>query len=257
MLSLHELQIAFATAVLDGQATSVGVWIHGDGLEPGARVNVYRNNVRQGFLKALALEFPVIQRLVGEEYFRQLAARFQLEHPSRAGDLQSIGAPFAAFLRAEFAGTEYSYLPDIAELEWACQESTIAANAGPLDLTTLRGLSPDSLEGLRFSLHPACHLVHSEFPIVPIWSANQDDQEGTEVIDLDAGAESVLVHRRHDTVEFHQLPLADFTFLKALQQGHTLGDSLQAAQRASPSFDLARALRQFVGLNVFTSVHTT
>jgi len=110
---------------------------------------------------------------------------------------------------------------------------------------------------VRFELHPGCRLVHSEFPVVRIWLANQDDRDGTESIDLREGPDFVLVRRHREEVELHHLPAADFRFLQSLKAGRSLGDSLEIAQRASPEFDLARALRQFVGLSVFAAMHLT
>ena len=90
MPSLRELQRHFAAALFDDAPETIVPSIRDDGLDPGARVDIYRNNLREGFIKALALEFPVVQRLVGEEYFRQLAVLFHSDHPSRAGNLHFI-----------------------------------------------------------------------------------------------------------------------------------------------------------------------
>src|SRR4051794_15920913 len=119
MLPLRDLQKIFAEALFDGVPGAVAPWIHG--YEKGAaqsveldarsRIAIYRNNLHEGFRKALALEFPVIERLVGEDYFRQLALAFQVEHPSRFGDLHGIGEPFARFLLRQFEDTQYAYLP--------------------------------------------------------------------------------------------------------------------------------------------------
>ena len=253
MLSLRELQLSFATALLDGAGGVIAPWIRSDGLDSTARIDIYRNNLREGFVKALGLGFPVIQRLVGADYFRQLGTRFLSEHPSRAGNLHHIGAPFAGFLRGEFAQTAYSYLPDIAELEWAYQEALIAPDAPPLDLTPLRAIPPEKLGDVRFGLHPACKLVGSQFPVVRIWRANQEDRDGTETIDLGEGGDLVLVRRAADAVELRRLPPAEFALLRAMSCGATLGDALQAAQVPAPDFDLPGALRHFVGLAVFAS----
>ena len=253
MLSLRELQLSFATAVLDGATSAVVPWIEEDDLAPTARVNIYRNNLREGFLKALGLGFPVVQRLVGEDYFRQLGVRFLSEHPSRAGNLHHIGAPFAAFLRSQFADTPYSYLPDIAALEWAYQEVLVAPDPPPLDLTPLRAIPPESLTDIRVRLQPTCKLVSSDFPIVRIWCTNQDDRNDSQTIDLREGADFVLVRRERDAVELRRLPSPEFALLRALNRGATLGDALQAAQALAPDFDLPRVLRYFVGLTVFAS----
>ncbi len=55
------------------------------------RLDIYRNNLREGFVKALALGFPVIERLVGAEYFHQLAIELLRAHPSRSGNLHHGG----------------------------------------------------------------------------------------------------------------------------------------------------------------------
>ena len=256
MLSLRELQLSFATAVLDESNTVIAPWIRSDGLDPGARIDIYRNNLHEGFLKALSLGFPVIQRLVGEDYFRQVARLFLAEHPSRAGNLHHVGAPFAGFLRDQFGATPYAYLQDVAELEWAYQECLIAPDSAPFDPTPLQGAPPEKLAGLRFELHPACKLVSSEFPIVRIWRANQDDRDGTEIIDLRQGADFVLVRRNDEGIELRRLPPADFALLSSMTRGETLGDALQVATTVALDFDLAAALRQFVALGVLARVHT-
>jgi hypothetical protein len=256
VLSLRELQLSFATAVLDGSSAAIAPWIRDDGLDPAARVGIYRNNLHEGFLKALSLGFPVIQRLVGEDYFRQVGRLFLAEYPSRAGNLHHVGAPFARFLRDQFGATPYSYLPDVAELEWAYQECLIAPDSTPFDPTALQTMPPERFAGLRFDLHPACKLVSSEFPIVRIWRANQDDRDGTEVIDLRQGADFVLVRRNDAGVEVRRLSAADFALLRSMNRGGTLGDALQVAVTVAADFDLATALRQFVGLGVLARVHT-
>ena len=110
MHALRELQQQFAGALFgDG----VPPEIRANGVAVEARLDIYRNNLSEGFLKTLALEFPAIERLVGADYFRQMGLDFLCAHPSRAGNLHHVGTPFAAFLRARFAGTQYDYLPDV------------------------------------------------------------------------------------------------------------------------------------------------
>lgn len=257
MLPLRELQLSFAAAVLDGCSAAIAPSISDDGLDPAARIEIYRNNLQEGFLKALSLGFPVIQRLVGDSYFRQLARLFLADYPSRTGNLHHTGAPFPGFLRSQFGASPYSYLPDVAELEWAYQECLIAPDSARLDLTTLQRAAPESLAGLRFVLHPACRLVSSDFPIVRIWRANQDDRDGTEVIDLGQGGDFVLVRRSEAGIELRRLPAEEFALLRSMARGDTLGDALEAALTVAADFDLAAALRRLVGLGVLARVYTT
>ena len=255
MLALRELQMCFTALLLD-QKGDVSAEILADGIDARERVGVYRNNVVEGFIKALAVGFPVIERLVGTDYFRQLAGEFQQAYPSRSGDLHHIGQPFAAFLRSRFEATEHAYLPDVAALEWAYQEAQIAADGSALSADAFRDVSPEQFESLRFVLHPACRLIRSDYPIVRIWFANQPEAEEGEIIDLGSGADHVVVRRTPADIEFLALSLGEFAALERLSSGGTLGEALEAAEAADSSFELAAALSRFMQLQLFTELRT-
>jgi hypothetical protein len=254
VLALRDLQTRFAAALFDGEVGPVQAEIVADGVTAVERLDIYRNNLREGFIKALAIGFPVIERLTGTDYFRQLALDFLRAHPSRAGNLHHIGRPFPVFLRERFAATEYAYLSDVAALEWAHEEALIAPDARPLSAEALQEIATERYEHLRFDLHPACNLVRSAYPIVRIWRANQPDASDDEVINLGEGADAVLVMRSPDGVEFHRLSAGDFTVLQAFASGLPLGAALEAAQAADVTFDLGAALRHLLSLNVLVGL---
>lgn len=254
MLALRELQMRFVDALFGGDAEGVAAHISANGVQPVERLDIYRNNLHEGFIKALAIGFPVIARLVGADYFRQLAMQFLHAHPSRAGNLHHIGGPFPQYLRERFAESEYAYLGDVAALEWAHEEAMLAADAEPIVADALAEVDPARYEELRFHLHPACGLVRSGFPIVRIWRANQPDPAAEETIDLGSGGESVLVLRTPECIEFHRLRAGDFAALEAFARGANLGAALEAAQAADITFDLGAALRHFMGLNILTGI---
>ena len=254
MPALRELQEQFVAALFDSADERAASHIVANGVTPVERLDIYRNNLREGFIKALAIAYPVVERLVGVDYFRQLALEFQKAHPSRAGNLHHAAAPFPAYLRERFAGTEFTYLADVAALERAHEEALIAAEAEAITADALRGIAPDRYEHLRFELHPACSLVQSAYPIVRIWRANQSDAPADDIIDIDSGGDTVLVLRTPECIEFHFLPAAEFAALDALARGEPLGLALERAQATDPDFDLGAALRRFITLKVFAGV---
>jgi hypothetical protein len=255
VLALRELQLQFAAALFDETDERVGAHVLANGIPPAERVEIYRTNLREGFIKALAIAFPVIERLVGVDYFRRLAREFLGAHPSRAGNLHHAGAPFPAFLRERFAETEYAYLADVAALERAHEDALIAADATAISSDALRDIDAAHYENLRFELHPACGLVQSAYPIVHIWRANQAEASGEETIDLSEGGDNVLVLRTPECVEFHRLPAGEFAALATLARGEPLGTALDRAQASDTEFDLGAALRRFLMLKIFVGVH--
>jgi hypothetical protein len=254
VLALRDLQRQFVQALFDDTDGAVLANIDANGIDPDQRLDIYRNNLCDGFTKALAIGFPVIERLVGTDYFRQLARQLLRAHPSRAGNLHHIGAPFSGFLREHFSQTEYAYLADVAALEWAHQEALVAADAEALSVDALRAIDSTLYESLRFTLHPACGLVRSPFPVVHIWRANQPEASGDEVINLDSGGDNVLVLRAAECIEFHRLPMGEFALLEAFARHETLGAAFESACAADTSLDLGSALRHFLNLHIFTGI---
>jgi hypothetical protein len=251
--SLRELQLRFVAALYEGHDAVVAAHLEGDAPNAGALLGIYRNNLREGFIKALALEFPVVEKLVGADFFRQTALDFQLQHPSRRGDLGRIGEPFPEFLRAGFGAGEYAWLPDIATLEWALQTVAIAPSVPGPALTQLADIAPHRFQDLVFEPNPATRLVESRFPIVRIWQTNQPGAQ-PESVDLDAGGDRVLVRRRGHDLEFVRLDAADFTFARMLARRTPLGLATDASLAVDPRFDLGRALTSLTLAGAFARV---
>jgi hypothetical protein len=253
LLPLRELQLRFVAALYEGGDAVIDGAL-ADGVPSArARLGVYRNNLREGFVKALAVEFPVLEKLVGAEFFRHTALDFQLQHPSRSGDLTHIGAPFAEFLRARFGDGDYAWMPDIAALEWALELVAAMPARECIDPATLAGIPPHRYQDLVFEPNDATRLVESRFPIVRIWQANQPGA-AAESIDLGAGDDRVLVRRRGTDLEFVRLDAADFAFARMLSRGTPLGLATDASLAIDPCFDLAGSLRSLVLAGAFARV---
>jgi hypothetical protein len=73
MTSLAHIQCTFAKSLLD-RTVPVPVEIrNASRRRADRRFAVYRNNVAAGLANALAARFPVVKRLVGDEFFRAMA----------------------------------------------------------------------------------------------------------------------------------------------------------------------------------------
>jgi hypothetical protein len=240
MPSLRELQARFYEAVVFDDPTALAGLVRAPAAEH--RIDVYRNNAREAFRKALAADYPVIERLVGGECFRGLARHYMREHPSRSGDLQGYGHEFAAFLAGRYGDGPHDYLADVARLEWAYQEVLGAPDASPIAVERLAAYVPEELETLRLRLHPALRLVRSGYPILRIWQLNQPDADPQSRIDLASGGDAVLVRRLPDHVELRRLESGDYALLDALRAGAGLAAAVDCAVAAAPDFDLEHAL---------------
>lgn len=241
---LRELQTRFASALRapshdDAACVTFGTDVVVDGLPALARLRIYRNNTRAVFNDALQRTYAVVRRRVGDEFFEALAAEYRLAHPSRHGDLHWIGAEFPAWLATRLQGTGYEWLVDLARLEWACEQSLVAAEVPSIALAELGRMPPALLEQAVFALHPSLQCVESPLPIWTVWRENQPDAAGRPV-DLALGAEHVLVCCVSGGLALHRVSAIEYRFFSALASGAMLGAAVE--QSGLPVEQLARAL---------------
>ena len=110
--ALARLQAGFSRAMLE-QGLPVP-----EGLAPARRFSVYRNNLYARLSDALRSRYPVVERLVGRDFFYAAAAVFIGAHPPSSPVLIEYGEAFPAFLETFEPARELPYLADTARLEW-------------------------------------------------------------------------------------------------------------------------------------------
>jgi len=240
--------------------------VHGDELPPevdsiyskytaATAVEVYRNNYRGNLHDALAGAYPVIEQLVGNDFFRGLTRAYIEQNSSRSGNLHNYGEQMAAFIADFLPAKQLVYLSDVAALEWACHCAYFAADAGTLDTGKLSWLEQEHYSDLVLVVHPACHVVRSVYPVADIWHAHQPGAPGDFHIDLDSGPCNALVIRIDDVVLVNKLEDAVAFWLSIIQSGITLGDATAATLEKYPDFDLQAGLACLVAQGVFADFH--
>lgn len=235
-------QATFAAALLDPALPCPQDFRAWNGSDPSTRLAVYRNNVIGSLVDALADTFPVTQQLVGDEFFRAMAAVFVRSAPPRTRILAFYGEAFPGFVAGFEPAASVPYLADVARLEMARVHAFHAADAEPVsdEAVALALAHADCADALRLVLHPSLSVLDSAFAMVSIWAAHQGDGD-LAAIDTDA-AEQALVLRQGLDVLVLRLPSGVAEFVRALQQGRLLGEAAADALGAAAGFDLAAAL---------------
>lgn len=216
------------------------------------RLAVYRNNVYVNLTNTLLNTYPVVQRLVGEEFFKYAAKYYIESFPSTSGDLNQYGGQFADFLSCFPATLNLGYMPDVARMEWACHLVYSAADHSPLAVDQLSLVSPDNYGGLTFTLHPAVRLLKSEYPIYTIWQVNQLNYEGDQSVDLSIAGECLLVQCRNLTISVENITEAEWTLLSNIADGAPLGEIIECLLRKFPNTDVGMLLQRYIIQSVIT-----
>jgi hypothetical protein len=242
----------FAAALLDPERDCPAQLTSWNGSDPAARFAVYRNNVLSSLVDALAASFPVVQQLVGEAFFRAMAAVYVRHSPPRTRILADYGADFPAFIEGFAPASGLPYLADVARLELLRIRAYHAADAAPLapDVLATALAAPERLGGLLLRLQPALGLLDSAFAVVSLWAAHQG---ALALADVDPNqAQCALVLRNGLEVEVLGIRPGDAVFIQALLQGRPLGAAAQPALASDPAFDLGNCLAHLLRAGAIT-----
>jgi hypothetical protein len=240
--SLEQTQLQFGAAMLSPKNANAAASLFAQTEEIAVdRLAIYRGNVVSAITKALQAAYPVVEQIVGEEFFAALARACWQEYPSTSGDLHDYGQSFSGFV-ARFPHTrEMPYLSDVATLEWAVHAAYGAADHVPLKMSALGEVAPEQVGHLRFAFQTGAALLRSDYPIASIWLQHQTGYPHAIDIDL-TQAEAALVHRAGDKVCTTPLLAEQFHFLLQLQQGESLQAALLNTLEQHPQFAADQAL---------------
>lgn len=206
------------------------------------RFNVYRNNVMVSLHDALGETFPVVKKLVGEEFFAGMAQAFVREHLPSTPVLLEYGGAFPRFIEKFKPANSVPYLSDVARVEWAWLQSYHAADATSMTADVLAGIAEDDLDALRFETHPSLWLIESEWPVISIWLAHQNT-DAPDLSDLPNCREYGLIVRPEYDVDVHVISASTSLLIDQLADEQTLSAAFKAVADipdADPSADLVQ-----------------
>jgi hypothetical protein len=252
MPTLRETQFAVADAIIHvaGSGGAMAL-VRGGCLPSQARLAVYRNNHHETLIQALASTYPVVEQLVGRDFFRKAARRHLVGFPSTSGNLIDYGDGFASFLARLPQASALPYLPDVARLEWALHLVFHAAPDPAFSLADLQALPSERLSALRLSSNAGVRRITSSYPIFAIWQSNQADADASLVIDLAAGGVQLLAFQLDHDAQIVELATAEAAWLDALEAGATLEVATERAGALDTRFDLPSVLLRHLRLGTF------
>lgn len=241
--SLLELQRAVRASLVERADRDAAAHVRADGIDPGARLGIYRNTFASVLTRALRLSYPAVERLVGAEFFEAMAGAFIEEQPPQGAYLDEYGAGFADFVARFAPAASLEYLAGVARLEWAVNRALHAPDTEPIEVAALAALAEKDLARVCFTPHPSASLVRAGHPVDAIWRAvlAQDDA-ALAAIDPASGPVWLLVHRTETGAEAIRLSEGAWRFTAALFAGRELHLALEEAPYAEAQALLAQHL---------------
>ena len=221
----------------------------GNGDRTRDAISIYRNTSTSATIDALRDNYPVTQKLVGQEMFDGIAWEFATACPTDTPVLATYGLAFAPWIEVQPWASDIPYLADVARFERLHVEALFAADAEPLAMEALADVVPDQWTEIQLILHPATRCGWVETPAMQIWAAHQLDE--CDLSSIDWQAEGGLFTRPDQQVEGHILDAFSLNFLASIANGQTVGAAAISAQSQFPDSDAGAVFAKLVRAGAF------
>jgi hypothetical protein len=213
-------------------------------LAPGARAQyakVYRNGYLRTCIEALRHNYPTVETVVGADYFGGLARQFVDTHPPRRSTLIAYGSEFPQFIQDCRADHELDYLADYALLDRAWLKSYFSTDEKPLTSELIERLAAAGwdVSELKPALGSHAQLVETRYRASGTWVAMRDHGRLDTTMTLVCEPETTLLWRLDGRINARSLDAPDCAFLRAVEQGHSLGIAASSALDVDSDFDIA------------------
>lgn len=207
-------------------------------------IHAYQARMRQ----ALADNFPVLHRALGDADFGALASAYCAARPSNHRSIRWLGDGLVDFMAATPARVPHPALLDIARMDWAMRGAFDAADADCLRFEELAALAPADWPGLVLRPVPSLCLLHLQWGVEALWHTLQAD-ENAQTPEPVASAHSMLVWRQQLECCWRTVDASEQIAVQLLQQNvsfATLCEGLDQAGVAAPAQKAAALLQTWV-----------
>ncbi len=244
---LLDQQRAFAALLLADEATETTLLLRAVKGQP-PRLGVYHHAYRARLIEALRSNLPILQRVLGDDGFAELALAYLADQPSRKPSIRWFGDGLQSWLADHPDALPHPALADLAAMEWALGCSFDAANATPLAFADLAAMPPEQWPDARFAAHPSVHLLALQWAVEPIWQTLTHDEEAA-TGEPEALEHRLLIWRQGLETRWRSIHPEEATALSACLDGQpfaTLCELAAGTQGDNAPAWVASALRRWV-----------
>ena len=192
---------------------------------------IYRNNHRFAYSTVLRETFPIVEQLVGQQFFSAMAQEYLHAHPPQARIIRFYGEHFADFIDSFPPAHSLPFLANVARLEYARLKIFHQPSPPPLDPLIFADQCNLAPERLRFTFTPALCFFNSDDGAISVWRHERRKQNAEPVgkLTLRPQQEYVAFSRPGAALVETALDQTQFHILTHLQQGAPLTTALEPA----------------------------
>jgi hypothetical protein len=255
MTKLAELQTNFIHDCLSGALTADNTLMANDLntqlISAQGLMGIYQSSAIANITNSLSLSYPVIEKLVGKDFFQVMCKSYIVKHWPTSGNMDDYGESFSSFL-AEFDQVRHlSYLEDVAQLEWRFHQSSLANDNSYFDWARLANVA--SSETITFLLSPSLSIMCSTMPVDKIWLMNQVNAPENIELSLDGDSDTYIVlFRQGLKTEMMTVVESEFTFLQSIENGLNFEAAIESAKAVDANIAIDHSLKQYIEFGIIS-----
>ncbi len=240
MQKLKDIQHDFTHSLFQTDKIPVSDFIASD--YASERLNIYRQTIIQNLRQALAITYPGIWHLLGDECADSVAYAYinNINNFPISGCLDDWGISFAEFLEQQPELITLPYLKDYAHYEWLKHLAYGQADSDYLTYDKLTTLSENELTNAIFYFHPTVYFMQSVFPLDNI--LNIIENPDSEKLHLTKQNTYALIARPENNVITYWLSEDYYVFFDDLKKGLSFGLSIEKAEKKYSDFNLSEII---------------
>ncbi len=224
-MNLAALQRQFAKALLY-QSSGETCSIVGDQFNADERLQVYRNNFIISLSEVLSATYPMVEVLIGEECFAQIARKHVLKHPLTEAHVAHYGEGFQDTIKTfDQVMAKAPYIIEVACFEWALDlarqdQREKLPNTKLIPLAQLADVPANQQPKLVFHLKSECRSFDSHYAVFDLFKAIQAQEFGQ--LNINQPQCGVILSDLHGIASCYALDMDTFQLLRYFEQEQPL-----------------------------------
>ena len=223
MLSLKELQDAFIRQVMTGDPCLNEHVVGTESVPARTRVGIYEEAYRERLNEVLENDYEMLNKILGEEAFRQLSLSYIDQHPSSFYSLRWFGSHLPEFLGYSENEGNHDWEAELAKMEWEFIGAFDATDKPVVDENDAANIAPEAWPDLSMEFHPSVRLVSMWWNTIDLWQSAKQEKSPPEPVRLNQNS-YCLLWRNNLVTQFRSLESDEVAALSAALAGATFPD---------------------------------